>query len=181
EERWRLVRHSPHHPARSRRHNPVMAGRSLRHRQLRARRDASVVAAHRGRWRGCHDGATPTLHQKCYGSTVHFRRTHMALQRRTLGRTGMEITALGFGAMELRGARRGPEVSDENADRVLNAVLDSGINYIDTSPDYGRSEEHIGRAIAHRRGEFFLASKCGCIVGTPPATPANLPNPHIFT
>jgi aryl-alcohol dehydrogenase-like predicted oxidoreductase len=93
----------------------------------------------------------------------------------------MEITALGFGAMELRGAPRGPEISDETADRVLNAVLDAGINYIDTSPDYGRSEEHIGRAIAHRRGEYFLASKCGCIVGTPPATPANQPNPHIFT
>jgi aryl-alcohol dehydrogenase-like predicted oxidoreductase len=103
------------------------------------------------------------------------------LPRMTLGRTGMEITALGFGAMELRGAPRGPEISDETADRVLNAVLDAGINYIDTSPDYGKSEEHIGRAIAHRRGEYFLASKCGCIVGTPPSAPANQPNPHIFT
>ena len=102
------------------------------------------------------------------------------LPRRTLGRTGLEVTALGYGAMELRGEPRGPAVSDDDASRILNAVLDSGINFIDTSPDYGNSEEHIGRSIAHRRGEFFLASKCGCIVGAPPA-PAGQRNPHVFT
>jgi aryl-alcohol dehydrogenase-like predicted oxidoreductase len=73
------------------------------------------------------------------------------LARNTLGRTGLEITRLGYGAMELRGAPRGPEVSDEEAERVLNGVLDSGINFIDTSPDYGRSEELIGRFISKRR------------------------------
>lgn len=50
------------------------------------------------------------------------------------------------------------------AERVLNAVLDSGINYIDTSPDYGLSETYIGQTIAHRRDEFLLATKCGCNV-----------------
>ena len=73
------------------------------------------------------------------------------LPTRTLGRTGARVTTLGYGAMELRGAPRGPEVSDEQAERVLNAVLDAGINIIDTSPDYGRSEEMIGRFVAHRR------------------------------
>ena len=102
------------------------------------------------------------------------------LPRRTLGRTGLEVTALGYGAMELRGEPRGPAVSDDDANRILNAVLDSGINFIDTSPDYGNSEEHIGRSIAHRRGEYFLASKCGCLVGAPPA-PAGQRNPHVFT
>lgn len=63
------------------------------------------------------------------------------LAKRRLGRTGLEVTTLGYGAMELRGAPRGPEVSDETAERVLNAVLDAGINFIDTSIDYGRSEE----------------------------------------
>jgi len=87
------------------------------------------------------------------------------LPTRTLGRTGARVTTLGFGAMELRGAPRGPEVSDEQAERVLHAVLDAGINIIDTSPDYGRSEELIGRFIAHRRSEYFLASKCGCVPG----------------
>jgi aryl-alcohol dehydrogenase-like predicted oxidoreductase len=65
--------------------------------------------------------------------------------------------------MELRGAPSGPDVSDAAAEQVLNTVLDAGINFIDTSIDYGRSEELIGRFIAHRRAEYFLASKCGCV------------------
>ena len=104
----------------------------------------------------------------------------MALPKHTLGRTGLEVTALGYGAMELRGEPRGPAVSEEDASKILNAVLDAGINFIDTSPDYGNSEEHIGRSIAHRRSEYFLASKCGCQVGGAPA-PAGQRNAHVFT
>jgi aryl-alcohol dehydrogenase-like predicted oxidoreductase len=89
------------------------------------------------------------------------------LPRRTLGKTGLDVTTLGYGAMELRGAPRGPEVSDADSERILNAVLDSGINYIDTSIDYGRSEELIGKYISNRRGEYYLASKCGCVPGAP--------------
>ncbi len=102
------------------------------------------------------------------------------LERRRLGRTGLEVTVLGYGAMELRGAPRGPEISAEEAGAILNAVLDSGINYIDTSPDYGRSEELIGEWISHRRSEYLLASKCGCLVGAAPAGPGERPR-HIFT
>jgi aryl-alcohol dehydrogenase-like predicted oxidoreductase len=89
---------------------------------------------------------------------------------------------LGFGAMELRGATsgRGRPITAEQAERVLNDVLDQGINYIDTSIDYGTSEEFIGEYIAGRRGEYFLASKCGCLVGAPPAPPGQR-NPHVFT
>jgi aryl-alcohol dehydrogenase-like predicted oxidoreductase len=87
------------------------------------------------------------------------------LERRRLGRTGFDVTTLGFGAMELRGAPTGPDISDEDADRLLNTVLDEGINFIDTSIDYGRSEELIGKCIAHRRAEYVLASKCGCVPG----------------
>ena len=103
----------------------------------------------------------------------------MAIPTRVLGRTGFEVTVLGYGAMELRGLPRGPEVSDEDAERVLNAVLDSGINLIDTSVDYGRSEELIGRFLSARRDEFFLCSKCGCPLSVPPDTPA--PYPHDYT
>jgi aryl-alcohol dehydrogenase-like predicted oxidoreductase len=91
----------------------------------------------------------------------------MAIMTRALGRTGADVTILGFGAMELRGAGRGPEIADEDAGQLLNAVLDGGINLIDTAPDYGRSEELIGRYIGHRRDEFFLASKCGCPMEIP--------------
>ena len=87
------------------------------------------------------------------------------IPRRMLGRTGLEVTTLGFGAMELRGPPTGPDINDEDAGRLLKTVLDEGINFIDTSIDYGRSEELIGRFIAHRRSEYVLASKCGCVPG----------------
>lgn len=103
----------------------------------------------------------------------------MAIPTRALGRTGYEVTVLGFGAMELRGPTRGPEISDEDATRLLHAVLDSGINLIDTSVDYGRSEELIGRALSSRRDEFFLSSKCGCPLSVDPDAPG--PHPHDYT
>lgn len=78
------------------------------------------------------------------------------MEKRKQGNTGLSVTVLGYGAMELR------QVDEETAALLLNAALDNGINYVDTSPDYGPSEEFIGKAIAHRRNEFILASKCGC-------------------
>lgn len=84
---------------------------------------------------------------------------------RPFGRTGFEVTQLGYGSMGLRGPRTwGVRVVDEpKAEILLNQVLDAGINFIDTSPDYGLAEERIGRYIGHRRSEFFLATKCGCV------------------
>ena len=104
----------------------------------------------------------------------------MSIETRPLGRTGVDVTILGYGAMELRGQRRGPAIDDEEAGRLLNAVLDGGINIIDTAIDYGRSEELIGRYVGGRRDEYFLASKCGCLRGDPPpgATP---PFPHDYS
>ena len=108
----------------------------------------------------------------------------MAIPTRKLGRTGLDVTVLGFGAMELRGedGRRGRPITPEESERVLNAVLDSGINYIDTSIDYGESEGLIGASISHRRDEYFLASKAGCpwdpgMLASAPAGPL----PHDFS
>ena len=84
------------------------------------------------------------------------------MERRVLGRTELSVTQLGFGAMGLRFRPDGGGVSDQTAEEVLNAVLDEGINFLDTAPDYGLSEERIGRYISGRRGEYFLATKCGC-------------------
>ncbi len=103
----------------------------------------------------------------------------MTLQTRPLGRTGVDVPILGYGAMELRGRPHGPAIADEDAGRLLNAVLDSGITLIDTSIDYGRSEELIGRYLGHRRDEYFLASKCGCLL-EPPAG-ARPPFPHDYS
>lgn len=101
----------------------------------------------------------------------------MTLPTSTLGRTGVTVSKLGYGAMELRSRQLEPG----DVDRLLNAVLDSGINVIDTSPDYGASEEHIGRAISHRRDEFFLSSKCGCPVGESVGESGPSGREHVFT
>jgi aryl-alcohol dehydrogenase-like predicted oxidoreductase len=100
------------------------------------------------------------------------------LPKKTLGRTGLQVTALGYGAMELRGPPRGRAFSDDQAKTILNAVLDAGINYIDTSIDYGVSEELIGAHIAHRRSEYYLATKCGCPLDPPTAVGRRQ---HVFT
>ncbi len=90
----------------------------------------------------------------------------MALPKKQFGRTGFETTQLGYGAMEVRGNRiwGGRPCSDAEAKTILNAVLDAGINFIDTANDYGLSELYIGRHLADHRSEYFLATKCGCHV-----------------
>ena len=87
------------------------------------------------------------------------------IPKRKLGNTGMVVTQLGYGSMGLRGPKTWGMrvVNDDDADRFLNHVLDVGINFIDTSPDYGVSEERIGRFIGRRRNEYYLATKCGCV------------------
>ncbi len=83
------------------------------------------------------------------------------MQKRILGKTGLEVSVLGFGGWEI-GSSGSP---DSEAAAVLNAALDSGINLIDTAAAYFRSEELIGKAISNRRSEFVLTSKCGALDG----------------
>jgi aryl-alcohol dehydrogenase-like predicted oxidoreductase len=52
-------------------------------------------------------------------------------------------------------------VTQSHCDRLLNGILDKGINLIDTAASYGDSEEKIGRAVSHRRREYILITKCG--------------------
>ena len=79
------------------------------------------------------------------------------MDRLALGRTGLEVTRLGFGAMHLNDDR----VTEAEAGRLLNAVLDLGVNLVDTARGYGLSEARIGRHLAHRRQEFVLSTKVG--------------------
>ena len=86
---------------------------------------------------------------------------------RRLGRTGLLVSPIGFGAFKIgrnRGIKypAGYELPDDAAvHRLLNGVLDCGVNYIDTAPAYGLSEERIGKAISPRRKEFVLSTKVG--------------------
>ena len=86
---------------------------------------------------------------------------------RPLGRTGMNVTPIGFGAFKIGRNQKAkyPRAyalpDDQTTERLLNGVLDLGINYIDTAPAYGCSEERIGRFLSHRRSEFVLSTKVG--------------------
>jgi len=89
------------------------------------------------------------------------------LRLRPLGRTGFAISPIGFGAFKI-GRNQKTKYSaaydlpsDEQVAELLDGLLALGINYIDTAPAYGTSEERIGRAIAGRRAEFVLATKVG--------------------
>ncbi len=87
--------------------------------------------------------------------------------RRPLGRTGLSVSPIGFGAFKIGRNQKTKypghyELPDADAvAKLLHAVLDCGINYIDTAPAYGLSEERIGETIGRRRGEFVLSTKVG--------------------
>lgn len=83
------------------------------------------------------------------------------MEKRRLGATDMEVTRLGFG-----GARIGfGQSTDQEADRLLNGLLDAGVNFIDTAACYAGSEEQIGKSISGRRSDYYLATKAGHAVG----------------
>lgn len=79
------------------------------------------------------------------------------LTKRPLGKTGFEVALLGLGGQS---TLQDPD-RPEDAEAIVNRALDLGINYIDTSPRYGdtTSEKHLGRIMASRRSEVFLATK----------------------
>jgi aryl-alcohol dehydrogenase-like predicted oxidoreductase len=79
------------------------------------------------------------------------------MEKRKLGKTGMEVTVLGFGAAEI-GYRGVPQ---DTVHQLINGALDAGLNVIDTAECYPDSEEKIGQAVSSRRSEFFLFTKTG--------------------
>lgn len=79
------------------------------------------------------------------------------LEKRRLGKTGMEVTVLGFGAAEIGYGRSAQSLVDE----LLNSALDQGLDAIDTAECYAISEDLIGNAVSHRRDDYYLFSKVG--------------------
>ncbi len=79
------------------------------------------------------------------------------METRVFGKTQMEVSVLGFGGAEI--GFQG--VSYADAAQMLNLALDSGINVIDTAECYVNSEDLIGKAIGHRRKDYYLFTKCG--------------------
>ena len=98
----------------------------------------------------------------CFPSSARANRQDLAaktqtMERRRFGKTGMEVSVLGFGSSEI-----GFEQTDQaTVDQVLGAALDSGMNVIDTAECYLDAEISIGNAVSHRRKDYFLFTKCG--------------------
>lgn len=79
------------------------------------------------------------------------------MERRILGKTGLEVSVLGFGGAEIGFEK----ASEATVKELLSAALDQGLNAIDTAECYVNSEALIGRAIGSRRNDFYLFTKCG--------------------
>lgn len=87
------------------------------------------------------------------------------LERRTLGSSGLEVTRLGLGCAALGGLYG--DIPEEQADSVVHAALDLGLNLFDTAPLYGsgKSETRVGRGLQDApRDNYLLASKVGRVL-----------------
>lgn len=83
------------------------------------------------------------------------REEYLMIPKLPFGATGHDSSRIVFGAAALY------FVDQSEADRILDDVLESGINHIDTAAGYGVSEERLGPWLQRHRGDFFLASKTG--------------------
>ncbi len=81
---------------------------------------------------------------------------------RTLGKTEFKISEISLGTWQV-GGKWGSGFDHDNADRILNQAIDSGINFIDTADVYesGESEKSVGRLLKNRSERIYVATKCG--------------------
>src|SRR3954451_23164178 len=81
------------------------------------------------------------------------------MQTRRLGKTGYEVSEIGFGAWAIGGSWG--ETDDDQSLAALNAAVDAGVNFIDTADVYGdgRSERLIGRLLTERQERLYVATK----------------------
>src|SRR3954469_18021029 len=79
------------------------------------------------------------------------------MRKSPFGRTGLSVSPLGCGAAPIGFLK----TEQDRVAAMLNFMLDSGVNLIDTAAMYEGAEAVIGEAVGHRRGEYVLVSKCG--------------------
>src|SRR3954469_1889274 len=81
---------------------------------------------------------------------------------RKLGKTGFSVSEISLGTWQV-GGKWGDAFSHDNADQILNAAVDAGVNFIDTADVYGdgESEKAVGRLVKARSERVYVASKCG--------------------
>ncbi|BAV05965.1 Predicted oxidoreductase [Filimonas lacunae] len=101
------------------------------------------------------------------------------LQQRTLGKSGLAVSALGLGCMGLS-TGYGPAATKQEAITLLRAAYEAGITFFDTAEAYGPyvNEELLGEALAPFRDKVVIATKFGFKQGQPPlgvdSTPQNI-------
>ena len=83
------------------------------------------------------------------------------MEKRTLGKTGLQVSVLGYGCAPVAYLKADQPV----AGQMIEALLDEGINLIDTATSYPGSHEFIGNHLSHRKKDFVLVSKCGQKLG----------------
>lgn len=81
---------------------------------------------------------------------------------RKLGKTDLSVSEISLGTWQV-GGKWGEPFSHTNADHILNAAVDAGINFIDTADVYsdGESEKAVGRLVRSRSEQIYVATKCG--------------------
>lgn len=88
------------------------------------------------------------------------------MQQRTLGSSGLTAGAIGLGCMGMSFAYSASQRNEEESVRVIHRAIELGTTLIDTADVYGpfTNEELVGRALAGRRDQVVLASKCGLVI-----------------
>ena len=90
------------------------------------------------------------------------------MEKRILGKSGLEVSALGFGCMGLSFGY-GPATDKEQAIKVIQAAYDGGVTFFDTAEAYGpyENEKLVGEALASVRDNVVIATKFGFKDGKP--------------
>lgn len=78
-----------------------------------------------------------------------------SIEKRRLGKTGLEVTVFGFGCIKF------PHISATQAAAALDRAIDLGVNFLDTARGYGDSEVKIGPVLRRRREQVYIATKSG--------------------
>src|SRR5689334_25064767 len=89
------------------------------------------------------------------------------MKKRILGRSGLEVSAVGLGCMSIGIADVYTSSAQSEADAIalVHRALDLGVNFLDTANIYGDSEIKVGKALQGRREGVVVATKFGIVPG----------------